>query len=89
MSRANWKGLYITNKKISDTKNFKKNFVFIVSRNNKILPKFLGTTVKIFNGKKYHSFIIGKKMLLKHKFGEFFSTRATFFFKNMNKKLKK
>ena len=85
--RAFWKGPYITNKEISDAKSLKKKiYNLTVSRNNKILPAFLGKDVKILNGKKYYNFIITKKML-KHKFGEFSFTRATFLFKN--KKLKK
>jgi small subunit ribosomal protein S19 len=75
MTRAKWKGPYV---------DFKKQTI-IVSRNSKIIPKFVGKTVKVHNGKKYSNLIITQDML-NHKFGEFFLTRAKFSFKKKKSK---
>ena len=82
MSRANWKGPYV------NTKYFNKNNRHqpIISRNSEIIPKFLGLTFLIHNGKNYIELTVSETMI-GHKFGEFISTRAKFSFKK--KKLKK
>lgn len=85
MNRANWKGPYINKKKINEIKKSTNVYNLIMPRNNKILPKFLGMSVKVFNGKKYDNFIINKEML-GHKFGEFSATRALFSFKKKKSK---
>lgn len=91
MSRANWKGSYI-NSNFNQTKNFQKlkkinifNDVLIMSRNSKIIPKFIGLTFKIHNGKNYLNITVLDKMV-GHKFGEFCPTRARFLFKKKKSK---
>ena len=56
-----------------------------ISRNSEIIPKFLGSTFKVYNGKKYIDLIVTENMI-GHKFGEFSFTRANFTFK---KKIRK
>jgi len=76
MARAKWKGPYID----IESNNS------IVSRNSKIIPKFLGLTFKVHNGKSYQEITVTEDML-DHKFGEFSFTRKKFSFKK--DKLKK
>jgi ribosomal protein S19 len=54
------------------------------SRNIVILPKYLGKTVQIHNGKNFTKVSIVKEMI-GHKLGEFARTRKTFKFKKTNK----
>lgn len=80
MKRSKWKGLYITPNNYKNTSNDS-----IISRKTTIIPKLIGKTVKIHNGKKIKEILITEKML-KHKIGEFFKTRADFSFKKKKKK---
>lgn len=68
MSRSIWKGPYCS---VKDLVKFSK---IIKSRNSTILPKFIGNTVSIINGKDNLSIKIKKEMIGK-KFGEFHKTR--------------
>ena len=77
MSRTKWKGFLLDKKK---TENLK-----LMSRNAEIVPRFLGLTFKVYNGKKYLNFTITKEMI-GHKFGEFSATRGTFSFKKKRSK---
>lgn len=87
MSRPEWKGPYIYEKNINQIKNLKKTYnSLVMPRNVKIFPKFLGLTVKVYNGKKYIELKITEEMI-GHKFGEFSTTRIKFSFKK--KKAKK
>ena len=54
-------------------------------RNSSIIPKFIGRTYKVHNGKNLKKITIIKEMV-GHKFGEFFKTRADFIFKKKKKK---
>lgn len=45
-----------------------------MSRNTKILPKFLGSFFSIYNGKRFTDLIV-KEAMISHKFGEFSITR--------------
>lgn len=84
MSRSKWKGPFISETKIlNDTLTNKKNL--IISRNSEIVPKFVGSTFYVHNGKSYSEINVSENMV-GHKFGEFSFTRAKFIFK---KKLKK
>lgn len=80
MSRSLWKGPFIE-PPFSDN----KQKILCISRNSEIIPKFLGLTFRIHNGKKYTDLIVTESMI-GHKFGEFSFTRANFIFK---KKIKK
>ena len=86
MSRSKWKGPYINPKylqKLND--NIKKQHVFLMSKNSEIIPKFLGLTFKVHNGKSYVELTITDSMI-GHKFGEFVFTRAKFLFKKKKSK---
>nr|UDP55439.1 ribosomal protein S19 [Schizostauron trachyderma] len=82
MSRSKWKGPYINPKYIKKLNKKKPN---IISRNTKIIPKFVDLTFKIHNGKSYIELLITEDML-GHKFGEFIFTRSKFEFKKKSKK---
>lgn len=82
MKRSLWKGLYVkpgNYKKISESS--------VISRKTSIIPKFVGKTVQVHNGKKLKEILITKEML-SHKLGEFFKTRVEFEFKKKKKKKK-
>lgn len=85
MSRARWKGPYVNIKYLKKIEKKNKQ-PFIMSRNSEIIPKFLGLTFLIHDGKNYLELTINDTMV-GHKFGEFISTRSKFVFKK--KKLKK
>lgn len=86
MGRSKWKGPYINPeflKKTNAEKNQQKTL--IISRNSKIVPRFLGLTFNVHNGKNYIELTVTEDMI-NHKFGEFSFTRAKFTFKKKNKK---
>ena len=83
MNRSTWKNPYIN---FVEQKKKKQNNHIIASRNSQIVPKFLGLTFKVYNGKSYKEITVSEEMI-NHKFGEFIFTRAKFSFKK--KKLKK
>lgn len=78
MSRSKWKSPYIN---FSEQNDYK-----FISKNSQIIPKFLGLTFKVYNGKIYKDITITEEMIYR-KFGEFVFTRAKFSFKK--KKTKK
>lgn len=87
MSRAKWKGPFIDENSLKNLQKSKKNYTKItVSRNATILPKFIESTVEVYNGKKFSDITITEEMV-GHKFGEFVPTRKRFAFKK--KKIKK
>lgn len=71
------KKLFLINKSLLE--NSKE--IITRSRNSIILPKYLGKTVEIHNGKTFTKVTIVKEMI-GHKLGEFAKTRKTFKFKN-------
>lgn len=76
MNRSEWKNPYI-----NFFKQKEKHIISIfAARNSQIMPKFLGLTFKVHNGKTYKEITITEKMI-NHKFGEFIFTRAKFNFK--------
>jgi len=87
MSRVKWKGPYIEDKLLKTVKNsllISKSNIKIVSKNFVILPKFIGFTVQVYNGK---TFIIVKVIneMVGHKLGEFVTTRKQFSYKKKKK----
>lgn len=83
MSRVKWKGPYVKSnllKKIVGNLPTSKKTIKTVSRNSLILPKFVGVTVKIHNGKQFNLLKITDDMV-GYKLGEFFSTRKQFSYK--------
>lgn len=85
MSRAKWKGPYIKEKSLKHLKKNQKNKNFIVSRTSEILPNFLGSNFKIYNGKKYTNITVVEDMI-GYKFGAFCTTRSKFIFKQKKSK---
>ena len=83
MSRVNWKGPYVTNNLLEEIKNYKKD-IKTASKNSTILPKFIGFTLKIYNGKTFTILKIVDEMV-GHKLGEFISTRKQFSYKKKNR----
>lgn len=87
MNRVKWKGPYIKNRLLKSTKTDKlnlKNNIKTVSKNSLIFPKFVGLTLRVYNGK---TFIIVKIIdeMVGHKLGEFVSTRKQFSYKKGKK----
>ena len=84
MSRAKWKGPFLTdniinNCKKKDNKNFKTE-IFTEVRSTVIIPKFIGLNINVHNGKTFSKVTITDKML-GHKLGEFVPTRKKFSYK--------
>lgn len=84
MSRAKWKGPYVNIKYLKKLKKNDKQ-VYFMSRNSEIIPKFLGLTFLIHDGKNYMELTVNDSMI-GHKFGEFIFTRAKFLFKKKKSK---
>ena len=83
MSRAKWKGPFLDNNIIKSwLKNSKthKSEIFTKSRSTVIIPKFVGLTINVHNGKTFSKVTITDKML-GHKLGEFAPTRKKFSYK--------
>lgn len=83
MSRVKWKGPYVESKllkKIQNATVVSKNDIKTISRSSVILPKFIGLTVRVHNGK---TFVIVKIVdeMVGYKLGEFVLTRKQFSFK--------
>jgi len=88
MSRAKWKGPYVSsellfNCKNNTTKTHKKE-IFTMSRSSTIIPYFVGFTINIHNGKNFSKITVTENMIGK-KLGEFSPTRKKFSFKKKNK----
>jgi len=87
MNRVKWKGPYIDNgllQKVKDSKLTQKNIIKTISKNYVILPKFVGFSLKIYNGKTFTTIKIIDEMV-GHKLGEFVTTRKQFSYKKKNK----
>lgn len=93
MSRARWKGPYISYNVIKPLLNthsqeVKKKVIKIWSRASTILPIFVGKKVQIYNGKRFVPKIISENMI-GHKFGEFSFSRQNYSFKKTKIKKKR
>jgi small subunit ribosomal protein S19 len=53
MSRSRWKGPYVNPTHLKTINTIKKQHVYLMTRNSEIIPKFLGLTFKIHNGKSF------------------------------------
>jgi len=83
MSRAKWKGPFISNQLLLDckkAKSLKKNEIYTKSRNSTIVPFLINLTIHIYNGKTFSKVKITEHMI-GHKLGEFSPTRKKFSFK--------
>jgi|TARA_B110000902_G_C14200371_1_gene547497 small subunit ribosomal protein S19 len=70
MSRSQYKEIYVIKKLLLK----QKKVIKLWSRDSVILPKFVGKTFKIHQGKRFISVKISTEMI-GHKFGEFAPTR--------------
>jgi small subunit ribosomal protein S19 len=91
MPRSVWKGPFLDSfllkKAESASKSAKFSIINIWSRRSVILPKFVGLTFGVYNGKKFIPVRVTEDMI-GHKFGEFSPTR-TFFSHKRDKKIKR
>lgn len=83
MTRSKWKGPFVSKTllhkcKSKNTSTFKEIFTF--ERSTAIVPKLLGLTINVHNGKNFTKLLIKEAMLGK-KLGEFSPTRKKFSFK--------
>jgi small subunit ribosomal protein S19 len=85
MSRSKWKGPYTQTTFIKQSNIKQTPDKYIASRNSEIVPKFLGLTFNVHNGKSYSEVTVANEML-GHKFGEFVFTRSKFYFKKKKSK---
>jgi ribosomal protein S19 len=89
MSRAKWKGPYVSNKLLfacnhNKTKKYQEE-IFTMSRTSTIIPNLVGFTLQVHNGKNFAKIKITENMIGR-KLGEFSPTRKKFSFKK--KKIK-
>jgi|TARA_B110000238_G_scaffold199915_1_gene248344 ribosomal protein S19 len=74
------KKLFLINDQLTtNLPNIKTN-----SRSSIILPRYLGKTIQVHNGKNFTKLTVVKEMI-GHKLGEFAKTRKTFKFKKKTK----
>ena len=88
MSRVKWKGPYIKNKLLDNIKNsilIYKNDIKTTSKNSVILPKFVGLTIQVYNGKTFIAIKIVDEMV-GYRLGEFILTRKQFSYKKNKEK---
>ena len=83
MTRSKWKGPFVSKNILEQCKlkpgtRFKEIFTF--ERSTVIVPKLVGLTVNVHNGKSFNKLVIKEAMLGK-KLGEFSPTRKRFSFK--------
>lgn len=90
MSRVKWKGPYVKNKLLDNIKNsisVYKNDIKTAYKSSVILPKFIGLTIQVYNGKAFITIKIVEEMV-GHKLGEFVLTRKQFSYKKKKTKNK-
>ncbi|KAK1732062.1 ribosomal protein S19 (mitochondrion) [Skeletonema marinoi] len=88
MSRVKWKGPYVKNKLLDNIKNsisVYKNDIKTAYKSSVILPKFIGLTIQVYNGKAFITIKIVEEMV-GHKLGEFVLTRKQFSYKKTKNK---
>ena len=87
MSRVKWKGPYVNNKLLDNIKNLSiyKHDIKTVYKNFVILPKFVGLTMQVYNGKTFIAIKIVDEMV-GYKVGEFVLTRKQFSYKKKKNK---
>jgi ribosomal protein S19 len=88
MSRVKWKGPYVKNKLLKNIKNSAlvyKNGIKTTCKSSVILPKFIGFSIQVYNGKTFVTIKIVDEMV-GHKLGEFVLTRKQFSYKKTKNK---
>jgi len=81
MNRVRWKGPYVKYNLLKKINNFKLNSkinIKTISRDSIILPKFVGLTLRVYNGKTFANLKIIEEMI-GYKKGEFVPKRKQFF----------
>ena len=87
MSRVKWKAPYVQNSlltKLSNKELASKIEIKTISRHSIIVPKFIGCTIQVHNGKTFSKLKVTEEMV-GHKLGEFSPTRKRFNFKKKKK----
>lgn len=77
-SRSSNKGFYISEGVIRALDRNEKNpssLIKIWDRASQIIPRFVGKSVHVYNGKKFVQFTVSEAHVL-HRFGEFSPTKA-------------
>lgn len=88
MSRAKWKGPFISNDLLLEckkAKSLKKYEIYTTSRSSTITPFLVDLTINVYNGKSFSKIKIVETMI-GHKLGEFSPTRKNFSFKKKKSK---
>lgn len=92
MSRSIKKGPYIAFHLIKKIENFnklgKKEIIKTWSRSSTIIPKMIGHTISVYNGKNHYPIFISDG-LVGHKLGEFVPTRSFKSHKKSDRKIKR
>ena len=90
MSRSKWKGPFVNSKLIKEALVIKKKFqnnIKTVYRHSEVIPRFVGMSFSVYNGKKFSKVNVIEEMV-GFKFGEFSPTRKKFGFKKKKRKKK-
>lgn len=84
MSRAKWKSPFVNNKFLQEC-NANKKEIYTQARESAIIPRLIGLTINVHNGKGFSKLKITESMI-GHKLGEFSPTRKRFSFKKKKSK---
>lgn len=83
MSRAKWKGPFVSSKLLQKCKTTASE-IYTNSRKSTVVPNFVGLVLNVHNGKGFSKVKITESMI-GHKLGEFSPTRKRFSFKKKTK----
>ena len=88
MSKSKYKLPFVSYSIIKSFFNNKSkpfSYINIFSRSSIILPKFVGSTIKIYNGKDFKKKLVRREWV-GYKFGEFFSSKIRPVYKGKKKR---
>jgi len=86
MTRSKWKGPHVDSKLLINKHGHEIYKVISTrSRSSTVIPRFVGKTFKVHNGKTFYQIKIIEEMV-GHKLGEFAPTRKNFSFKKTKQK---
>lgn len=80
MSRSKYKSAFMQYNLLKKLKEEKKEKELLKTKNLQILPEYIDTFIKVYNGKKQIPLKISKEMV-GYKFGEFIYTKQKFIYK--------
>ncbi len=83
MSRAKWKGPFVSNDLLQECSTTKGE-IYTNVRKSIIVPQFVGLTINVHNGKSFSKLKITEAMV-GYRLGEFSPTRKRFSFKKKKK----